>query len=450
MFGWFRRKPQSHRPAANRMEPAFDGSQYKADEKIDLDSVRVLCERHLEEVLKEAKKHQRHDGKLSIDLKQILLHSDDFVNMWRRHFYPEANKVFATRDTAKQRIDLRVFLLDSLENAAPHRAFLWTGIAADQVRNGEESAILMGLWDKDASDLEDATFQHVTFLAVLDCCIEIARWLQGLPPLNDSHPDDYFEFFRRLVTQLWFLTVENNIAISSAGGPHWRESFIAPLKEKIAQVRADVMTGEDIRYPPEALSAPEATDPDPVPDLTTSQVEALVDTLTACVHRLSKGELYLLDGRPPSDIAAAFSVETAMMLIGLRECIGNDLVADGALRAIIMRAQRQMLPPDQQARSASDVDLMSQTTIADFAKEQESEGWMTKAGTLAAAAIHPEAYAANQSSPEQRYAWGATCLPILQDMWTPYAITLRQFGRNFPEQFLGVEPPASRSPIVKL
>jgi hypothetical protein len=149
-----------------------------------------------------------------------------------------------------------------------------------------------------------------------------------------------------------------------------------------------------------------------------------------------RGELYRLDGEPPSQEHASFVIETGMILVGLRESIGDDRVADGGLRAIIMRGQRKMLNAADQAQSAAGLDISQQQAIADLAREDKEDGWMTRACLVAAALTHPEKYAESEhGSDEVRTNWGKTCFQLMADLWIPYAFTMKLFGWNLPERF---------------
>ncbi len=378
------------------------------------EQIHTLCERRLEEILQSVERDQRTDGRVSIDWRHMMCRTVDLVKMWRRCFYPALDDALKSVGAVSQRIAIRKLLLDTIEHAAPHRAFLWTGISADRIRGGEESAVLKEVWDRETIDLEDATYTHVTYLTIADCSIEILRFIQAsIHGLAESNENNYFEYFKELTTKIWYLTSQNNIAISK-GSLDPFAPFIPALKAKLAQVRAEVMTGDDIHYESEATTTDENQEGiqnSPI-DISAAQIEALTDILLMRLQRMIHGELYLIYAQPPSIGSSAFYFETAMMLAGLRECTAglrectnDDSVAEKAIRSIILGVQQKALRRDEQAKSVSDIDIAPQVMIADMKRDHEDEGWMPYAALVGAGLMHPELHAA-----ESGFATRKACL----------------------------------------
>ena len=171
--------------------------------------------------------------------------------------------------------------------------------------------------------------------------------------------------------------------------------------------------------------------PDPV-TASEAQKAGLVRVLLSRYHKVSVGELYLIDGRPLSEPTEAITLDTGMVLIGLSECLRSSGEAETALRDILMSffAALGISPEVCREVNRAELDLRYQLKMLSLWTQNRQNAPLMPVLNFAAALL-------SRGDPQLHQIGHHTVArmarALLSDAWAIYSKTVSFFGYTVDE-----------------
>ncbi|HET9849419.1 MAG TPA: hypothetical protein VFR68_12800 [Candidatus Dormibacteraeota bacterium] len=166
----------------------------------------------------------------------------------------------------------------------------------------------------------------------------------------------------------------------------------------------------------------------PVLTVSAAQTTALARILASRYRRLSAGELYRIDGWPLPEPTEAITVDTALIFIGLSQCLGDHGEAETALRDIVVLFLRSLHLTDEARRSVkpNKLDLRHQwEMLRIWMKHRERSPMAAVLGFAAFLLFGNQIEGDGERGPTSRQLAGA----LFADAWALYSKTLNLFGQ---------------------
>ena len=355
------------------------------------------------------------------DVVHDLVSSTDWLKSWREGQLNILEGIAEAASKQDQVIALRAATIDQIEKAAH------AGAALSDTHNDEDRQIL-----------RDRLFPHRTIEEALGECdrgriFAMARILslrEISRELGDARDHDWLSYFSDLHRQL----AEHAIAMMIAEAKdeaYPLESFVPALRQMAADARTAALDGENWTHDEAALARDgleqEARErdlePPRQPDVTSEQLLALSDLLVDRMKRIRGGSLYRFGDKRPTVPEQIFTVDTALMLIAMDDCLIDRQVAERGLRQVISIAmdgfRRDPMP-------AEEVNLDVQHEFLELWRENAKEPPLPRFCFAAAHLlfdIEPVDDDAEHSS-----AVGDIGAALLEDAWYMLASTKKVFG----------------------
>jgi hypothetical protein len=212
--------------------------------------------------------------------------------------------------------------------------------------------------------------------------------------------------------------------------------LIKPLKGTIDQVKAQIFEGANWDYNKEEMekerelekAEEKAKEPPKQKIITPHQTDELSEYLNERYGRLCNGELYKIEGYPPTNPMGVLEVDTGIMLIALTECLEERATAINGLKKIMHQFTKKIgdEKKDFKDKTEEDVNIEAQEEVLRIKEENEEGGWLTQLCVIATHYFYN--IDSGKLSEKENLALAELSAQNLNDAWEVYANTKNVFG----------------------
>jgi hypothetical protein len=215
--------------------------------------------------------------------------------------------------------------------------------------------------------------------------------------------------------------------------------FVPELKRMVDETREKVLQGRNWDYDKDKtkreLAAEEerekAQRPPKVKTVTRHQITELSDYLVERLRRIELGELYVVDGCQPPQTSHEYTIDTAVMLIALSDCLNDTETAVSAIREIMWEVGKKAAPKAIAGKTKADLSLDLQVEMLIMWKKD-----CVLTGVLIAAAYLIFDIEPTEGDKQQARLVGQIGAQLLKYAWHVFATTKNVFGWNLnPKEF---------------
>jgi hypothetical protein len=187
----------------------------------------------------------------------------------------------------------------------------------------------------------------------------------------------------------------------------------------------------------------------PMLTVSAAQKAALARILESRYRRLSSDELYRIDGWPLPELTEAITIDTALILIGLFECLEDPDQAEMVLREIVVLFLRSLHLSDEARSSVNPrkLDLRHQLEMLRIWMQYRESSPMALVLRFAAFLLFRDQIEVDGESGATSRQLTAALFP---DAWALYSKTLSLFGRTLDADRTVTMPNSSNSTAPRL
>lgn len=175
--------------------------------------------------------------------------------------------------------------------------------------------------------------------------------------------------------------------------------------------------------------------------ITRAQIDQLSDYLFLRYSRIQKGELFNVEGHPPTKPTGIMQVDSAVMLIAMDECVTSIGIAEDALRCTLKLTFDKM-GAGARSPDASQIDLSFQRELLLLKQKDQDKGWV--ASLCAFALLYLFEIPSKGLTQQESSAFTQMGAKNVDEIWEVYAKTKNIFGHDLDTKGLFSDSPRSQ------
>lgn len=369
----------------------------------------------------------------------ILKGNSELEVTWKERHFEIVNRIADTRTLKKQIISARRETMALVDNSAGAYPFV-----AEEKSQEDLKLVAKCMYpDTSYDSIKTVMLCHYVFAEASLWCLRMISDRQG-----DASQNGWFDMYRD-AQKLFVDHKHMQLIADSRNEPNLFEPVLPSIEEMVNETKELILAGRNLEYDKESSDyekildeeRAQETDPPRRQNVTKQQIDELSKYMLDRWRKAGRGELFRINGQPPTNNSGIVEVDSGLMLIALNECLIEEHAATEALREIMWQAAQAADPESGQCNSKDDISIETQVNLLGVWEDHLEHGPLPRVCTAVAALLFDIELKEGDTDHVMEVA--KLGLDLIDDAWEMIATTKNQFGWDISiERVFDVGDPA--------